>query len=89
MEDKKKKLKIMPIIMVLAICVFIVFTISRIFNKSNKYENLRVIINYTDVTSHLDSGILKDDNNVFYIGKKDISKFYDEFIYGNIGKNRI
>lgn len=89
MEDKKKKLKIMPIIMVLAICVFIVFTISRIFNKSNKYENLRVIINYTDVTSHLDSGILKDDNNVFYIGKKDISKFYDEFIYYDEKYNQI
>lgn len=86
--EDKKRLKIIPIIIILCIILLIAICIKMIINIPQK-KDLTLIINYTDVTSYLKNEVFRDENGAIYLGQDDIKNFYDEFIYYDEKYNQI
>ena len=90
-KEKKSKNKIVITIMI--VVLFISIILGMIFfntvNKQEKNQNIKLIINYTDVTNFLKAEVFIDENDVIYLSKEDIANFYDEFIYYDEKYNQI
>ena len=94
MVKKEKQNKLNKIVAVTLLCItfiVVIFGIIGIFinGKVEVSENIKLIINYTDVTNFLKGEVFRDDNGVIYLSKEDIQNFYDEFIYYDKNYNKI
>ena len=95
MMKKEKKIKSNKMIGIVLLCIsFIVIAIFGIMGiflnrKVQVSENIKLIINYTDVTNFLKGEVFRDNNGVIYLSKEDIQNFYDEFIYYDKKYNQI
>ena len=95
MMKKEKKIKSNKMIGIVLLCIsFIVIAIFGIMGiflnrKVKVSENIKLIINYTDVTNFLKGEVFRDNNGVIYLSKEDIQNFYDEFIYYDKKYNQI
>lgn len=90
-KDEKKSnrifLKLITVIVLIAIATFILKIAPNYIKEEN--DNIKLIVNYNDVTNFLKADVYKDENGTIYLSKEDIANFYDEFIYYDEKYNQI
>lgn len=94
-ENKKDKKHIVLKIIVAAIfCLLLLLIILKLapnYAKNDAYDSSKInlIINNNNVTKKLKYDLFKNDKNVIYMSKKDISNYFDKYIYLEEKTNQI
>ena len=90
-REKKTGKKIAGVVIIIIILiVMIVFGIKITPNYIKQdSDNIKLVINYSDVTNYLKADVYKDENGTIYLSKEDLANFYDEFIYYDEQYNQI
>lgn len=91
-EKRKIKLPLIVITILLLVSLLtIVFVVVPNYEKNNPYVKgkINIVINNNNVTKKLKKELWKDEKNVIYMSKEDVTNYFDKYLYWEEKTNQL